>query len=214
MLCVRSIDGESVVLSFHRSPMNAAVLKFNKIFLWNFFDELNSGKLFSQYGTEYWSEKNIRFYVSTQHIPIFSRKKNWFLEPTLNYMYQTRFCSYVPLFRHFIVNEFKSPDFFFVATGFNVSRNKRYDNLRGFLQFLISFCWKIISKDDEFTLCTLFQNKFLRLKIWTLLIQFNYTAKQFHFKFLHIIVFPLINLYWYENKQDVIFYSQLQYNDF
>ena len=112
MLCVRSIDGESVVLSFHRSPMNGAVLKFNKIFLWNFFDELNSGNLFSQYGTEYWSEKNIRFYVSTQHIPIFSRKKNWFLEPTLNYMYQTRFCSYVPLIRHFIVNEFKSSDFF------------------------------------------------------------------------------------------------------
>ena len=46
MLCVRSIDGEIEAHSFHRSTMNGAVLKLNKIFFRPFFDELNSGNFF------------------------------------------------------------------------------------------------------------------------------------------------------------------------
>ena len=93
MLCIRSIDGNSVVHSWHPIVMDGPVAKLNKIFI---FDQL-SLSTFAKFGFVIENTtrcfKRYLFCVSTQHIPPFLLTMlNWSIEGNLTPRNETACC--------------------------------------------------------------------------------------------------------------------------
>ena len=145
-----------VVHLLRRSSMNGAVVKFNKIFFSNtcwWFTSSNFCFLILN-RTLYSKQYSILCLCAT-HFFIFVKYVNWSIEGNFT-IYSTH--DYVLTCHSFAISSLmnSSPQIF-VAAVLNVSRNKRYDklwSLQTLCRILISL--KIISKDDEFTLFTLF----------------------------------------------------------